>query len=294
MKILIIEDEIHLAHNIIKELANMGYAYEIITEYKQVVDLKTDSYDMILLSTTTFGQKFLNIIKKFKNLNIILLNSYSNYDLTIKAVENGANDYILKPFIMSELIRKIKNLEKHSKTRNKLDLLCHNIKEIHQNNIKQKIDYNKLPFCIEGNIELFYLQLLQDSLQHEKRYTIINDLEKKEILLQLSKLQKNEIAIISSAKDLNQNTFDHVVEVIQTKNYKVILTINTQILTVKGLKTISITDHSIDNKIISIDDFIKNTILNFQYKYSDTKISSLLGISRKNLWEKRGKYGIKK
>jgi DNA-binding NtrC family response regulator len=46
--------------------------------------------------------------------------------------------------------------------------------------------------------------------------------------------------------------------------------------------------------ILSIDDYVKYIILNFQSKFPDTELSKKLGISRKSLWEKRKKYGIQK
>ena len=46
--------------------------------------------------------------------------------------------------------------------------------------------------------------------------------------------------------------------------------------------------------ILSIDDYVKYIILNFQNKFPDTELSKKLGISRKSLWEKRKKYGITK
>jgi DNA-binding NtrC family response regulator len=46
------------------------------------------------------------------------------------------------------------------------------------------------------------------------------------------------------------------------------------------------------NEILTIDDYVKFIVNNFQYKFPDTELSKKLGISRKSLWEKRKKYGI--
>jgi len=43
---------------------------------------------------------------------------------------------------------------------------------------------------------------------------------------------------------------------------------------------------------LTIDDYVKFIVNNFQYSYPDTELSKKLGISRKSLWEKRKKYGI--
>jgi len=46
------------------------------------------------------------------------------------------------------------------------------------------------------------------------------------------------------------------------------------------------------NEILSINDYIKYIILNYQNRYPDTTLAKKLGISRKSLWEKRKKYEI--
>ena len=47
-------------------------------------------------------------------------------------------------------------------------------------------------------------------------------------------------------------------------------------------------------EILSVDEYVKAMILNFEDKYPDTELSKKLGMSRKSLWEKRKKYGITK
>jgi len=46
------------------------------------------------------------------------------------------------------------------------------------------------------------------------------------------------------------------------------------------------------NCILTIDNYIKQVIVSFQNKYSDTELSSRLGINRKTLWVKRNKLNI--
>ena len=43
---------------------------------------------------------------------------------------------------------------------------------------------------------------------------------------------------------------------------------------------------------MSIDDFIRHSIVTLQEENNEEKIAEILGISRKNLWEKRKKWGI--
>jgi DNA-binding NtrC family response regulator len=47
-------------------------------------------------------------------------------------------------------------------------------------------------------------------------------------------------------------------------------------------------------KILPISEYVKLMIVKHQDKMPDIRISEMLGISRKSLWEKRKKYGIEK
>jgi len=47
-------------------------------------------------------------------------------------------------------------------------------------------------------------------------------------------------------------------------------------------------------EMLSIEDYTKKFIVNFQDKYTEQQLADLLGITRKSLWEKRKKWGIKR
>jgi len=57
----------------------------------------------------------------------------------------------------------------------------------------------------------------------------------------------------------------------------------------KGASTFS--SESIE-KALSIEDYTKEFILRYQHSYGEQKLSNLLGITRKSLWEKRKRWGI--
>jgi len=46
------------------------------------------------------------------------------------------------------------------------------------------------------------------------------------------------------------------------------------------------------SEILSIEEYVKLTIVAHQDEYFDSDLAAALGISRKSLWEKRKKYGI--
>ena len=105
MKILIIENEVYLAQSIATKLGELGHICEMCTSTRDAI--KSNNYDVVLLSTNINGQDFNPIIDTFKKSIIILMVSYISNDTVSKPLSAGAKDYILKPFMIEELIRKI-------------------------------------------------------------------------------------------------------------------------------------------------------------------------------------------
>ena len=108
MKILIVENEIYLAQSIASKLNEVGYKCDIATTIADA--MKQEKYDSVLLSTNISGQNFYPIIEKHKSSIIILMISYISNDTVSNPIKAGANDYIQKPFMIEELVRKLQYL----------------------------------------------------------------------------------------------------------------------------------------------------------------------------------------
>ena len=109
MKILIVENEIYLAQSIASKLTDLGYSCENAATIKEA--LRDEHYDAVLLSTNISGQNFYPVIEKHKNSIIILMISYISNDTVSNPIKAGAKDYIQKPFMIEELIRKLQHLK---------------------------------------------------------------------------------------------------------------------------------------------------------------------------------------
>ncbi|STA51329.1 two-component response regulator [Campylobacter lari] len=106
MKVLIVENEFYLAQSIGSKLNSIGYDCDIIAN---VNELAHHDYEIILLSTSMAN--FEHIIEIFKHKIIILLISYISSDTVLAPLKAGASDYIQKPFMIEELMRKIKHFQ---------------------------------------------------------------------------------------------------------------------------------------------------------------------------------------
>ena len=113
MKILIIEDEYSLADAISETLKKENFTVEIITDGQQGEDeAVTNVYDLILLDVMLPHKDGFEILKAIRREKIetpiIMLTAKSEIYDKLNGLENGADDYITKPFHMKEVIARIK------------------------------------------------------------------------------------------------------------------------------------------------------------------------------------------
>lgn len=115
MKILIIEDEIELLIAIGNYLTKEHYICELAETFSKASE-KTAvyEYDIILLDITLPDGNGLELLKTIKKYNskagIIILSAKNSLDDKITGLDQGADDYITKPFQLSELNSRIKAL----------------------------------------------------------------------------------------------------------------------------------------------------------------------------------------
>ena len=112
MKILIIEDEYNLADAISSMLTSKNYMVDIATDGEDgLYEALTDIYDLILLDVMLPHKNGFEILKELKSENIsakvIMLTAKSTIDDKMNGFNNGADDYLTKPFHMDELLARV-------------------------------------------------------------------------------------------------------------------------------------------------------------------------------------------
>jgi DNA-binding response OmpR family regulator len=113
MKILIIEDEFSLADAIAETLNKENFTTNIITDGEEGEnEALTNVYDLILLDImlpNKNGFKILETLRREKvETPVIILTAKSEMSDKLNGLENGADDYITKPFHMRELVARVK------------------------------------------------------------------------------------------------------------------------------------------------------------------------------------------
>ena len=108
MKILIIEDEQGLLESIEAYFTEAGNICEIATDYASAIaKVSIYKYDCILLDITLPGGNGLDILKHLKENNnpdgVLIISAKNSLDDKLEGLDLGADDYLVKPFHLSEL-----------------------------------------------------------------------------------------------------------------------------------------------------------------------------------------------
>jgi DNA-binding response OmpR family regulator len=108
LKILIIEDEPGLLESMVDYFSEAGNVCETASDYNAAIaKVSLYSYDCILLDITLPGGNGLNILKHLKdNSNtdgVLIISAKNSLDDKLEGLDLGADDYLVKPFHLSEL-----------------------------------------------------------------------------------------------------------------------------------------------------------------------------------------------
>lgn len=113
MKLLIVEDEAPLREALTDYLRQDGYVCETATDYAQAHEkIKLYQYDCVLLDLTLPGGHGLDVLRTLKadgaTAGVLILSARDALEDKVQGLELGADDYLGKPFHLSELNARVK------------------------------------------------------------------------------------------------------------------------------------------------------------------------------------------
>ncbi len=202
MKVLIIEDESELAKNMISYLSDQNYLCELAVDYQQALDKINDyTYDCILLDLMLPGGTGMDILNELKNQNkedgVIIISAKNSLEDRISGLQLGADDYLTKPFHLSELTARIYSVIRRRNFGNanvieqneiKIDLLAKTVSIREEKVMLTKKEFNMLIFFIGNKNKVVSKSALAEHLSgdladmldnHDFIYAHIKNLKKK-------------------------------------------------------------------------------------------------------------------
>ena len=106
--ILIVEDDKPINELIAKNLKTVGHSYAQVFNGIDAVKAASDSpFDLVLLDILLPGLNGFDVIKKIPPTPVIFLTAKNELDDRLSGLSLGADDYIVKPFEMLELLARV-------------------------------------------------------------------------------------------------------------------------------------------------------------------------------------------
>jgi two-component system OmpR family response regulator len=119
VKVLVVEDEKPIASFIRNGLEEQGYAVDLCDNGTEGLTLATSrSYDALVLDIMLPGRDGLSIVKLLRERNdpvpVIIITSRGEVEERVEGLNLGADDYLAKPFYMTELIARLQSVFRRS------------------------------------------------------------------------------------------------------------------------------------------------------------------------------------
>lgn len=135
MKILILEDEINLRLTVVNFLEQEGYTCEQADRLELAEEkLYLYEYDCLLVDIGLPDGNGLDLIRKIKTehpeTGIIIISARNSLDDKITGLDLGADDYISKPFNLTELNSRIKSVYRRLKLGGKKEIVIDKLRVI--------------------------------------------------------------------------------------------------------------------------------------------------------------------
>ena len=129
MRILVVEDNHRLSSSLQMNLAHEGYSVDTAYDGQEGQDLaELTSYDLILLDILLPKKDGLEVCRELRRRRIqtpiLLLTARDSIDDRVQGLDCGADDYLVKPFAMRELLARLRALlrRNHPHTNGRLEI----------------------------------------------------------------------------------------------------------------------------------------------------------------------------
>ena len=129
MRILVIEDEKDLLSDIKSRLEQASYTVDVSADGNEGYFFATEyPVDAAIIDIGLPGMSGIEIIKKLRaeglSLPVLILTARSRWQEKVEGLEAGADDYLVKPFQMEELLARLKALLRRASGTTSTELCC--------------------------------------------------------------------------------------------------------------------------------------------------------------------------
>lgn len=220
MKILVVEDEQSLLEIISNTLVKSNYKVDTsidgLDAYNKIIN---NNYDLIILDVMLPNLDGFEILKKIRQNNIdskvIMLTARSTLEDKLNGLQNGANDYVTKPFHMEELLARVNvQLKQNNNFLKYQDLIL----DLNNSKLKCVTSEEEVELvCKEYELlEYFFnnpIQILTKDQIYDKIWGLDSEIESNNLEVYLSFIRKKLKAISSKVNIKSVRNLGYKLEV---------------------------------------------------------------------------------
>lgn len=111
-RLLVVEDEVHIASFLVKGLSANGYSVDCVTTGSEaLLRTRDDDFDLILLDLGLPDMDGLDVLRRLRRdgrqLPVIIVTARAEVEDLVEGLDLGADDYLTKPFAFDELLARV-------------------------------------------------------------------------------------------------------------------------------------------------------------------------------------------
>lgn len=199
MRLLLIEDDGPLARGLKTSLETQGYAVDWVALGKLGIESAARiDYQLVILDLGLPDLDGLEVLTKLKahnaTLPVLILTARNDINSKVTGLDQGADDYLAKPFDVEELMARLRVLERRNGTNTQTNIVVNNVVLNTQNN-QLIVDGNEVGLSRK---EYMVLRALMENLNRiqskssleEKLYNWGEDVSSNTIEVYISNLRK--------------------------------------------------------------------------------------------------------
>jgi len=112
IRILCVDDDARMSTFLLAQLRARGFQVQVVRDGAQAIDLAaTFEPHLVLLDLslpTLDGLAFLRRLREWSRAPVIVLSAHDEEPVKVKALDQGADDYLTKPFSLNELLARVR------------------------------------------------------------------------------------------------------------------------------------------------------------------------------------------
>ena len=129
MRVLVVEDELSLSKQLARALSDAGYAVDCAADGEKADFLaRTEDYDAMVLDLGLPKIDGLTILRGWRSsgltVPVLVLTARGSWHEKVQGIDEGADDYVSKPFRMEEVLARLRALIRRSSGQMQPALRC--------------------------------------------------------------------------------------------------------------------------------------------------------------------------